>query len=377
MPVTPTPVEIPTTYSFTNEVNGVPALSQTSGWVEVVGNNGTSTAEFGTRYANCSLTGWIPDGQVAFYNFVNQVLGWTMTTSAGLLQRTLPIRHPRNPQLYATKVIDASGRVYGNKIIDGTGGLEIASPPRYTSSFEGIGITQWARYGKQQVTIEFQPARWRMLTDAQAIVDGTTREYTRFIDFDVKPNFYNVTIQVGDFLWAESASPGPTALNVASVGEINYLEVKTTFALRWRQVPEDYAADTINYPYWPYFSKISRAAGRVNSAEFCGYPAGTLLILEPDIERYVSGTLYSNDLSTHKPLMYCDIMLPMVHFDPPNSSGDPPVSGYRGHNLKPWYAQGTGAYVKYYLVTANGNPSTGLRIYSEMDYNDIFTHWSL
>lgn len=378
MPTYTTPAVIPTSYSFDTVVNDKPALSSTSGWVECVGNNSTATSEFGTRYANCSLTGWIPDGQVAFYNFVNRVLGWTITTSDRLLQRKLPIRHPRNPQLYATKIIDASGRVYGNKLIDSgdnAGGLEPADPPRYTSSFDGIGITQWARYGKQQVTIEFQPARWRMLDDSQVVSTG---EYARFIDFDVKPNFYAVTIQVGNFLWAETATPGPTAGTVAStVGEINYLEVKTTFALRWRLVPEDFVADTINYPYWPYYSKISRCAGRVNSTAFCGYPAGTLLILEPDIERYVSGTLYSNDLSSHKPLMYCDVMLPMVHFDPPNSSGDPPVSGYRGHNTKPWWAEGTGAYAKYYLMTATGNPTTGLRIYSEMDFNDIFTHWSL
>jgi len=355
MPDYATPCKVPTGFDL-----GKDEPTGSSYWVEKIDNESPASGEWSNRYARTTLYAWIPDSEVGMYNFTNAVLGYTYTTADRKLWRVNPIAHPKYNGLYAQKITSCTGISYEQKA-DGS------PPPAQANS-----LRKFAQYRKNLVSVDFAPPRYNIREDTDPQISGTGSsigEFQRNVDYDTTSNIYDVTIQTGQFGFAEGAAGAPGPPNAKTFpGELNFFEVKTTFSLRWRLLPQDFVYDTLNYPVFPYPTKVGGAVGRVNSADIWGYSKGTLLLLEPEIDRYVSGTLRNSDGRT--PLFMCDVTYPIIHFNPPSYG-----STYKGHNLKPWWKTGD-TTITYYLVTSD-KTTTGIRIYGEYDFSKLFTHWSL
>ncbi len=340
------PLKMPNAYNFQlQDPNGA------NFWIEEVDNESPGSDDFGTKYSRSVLVGWVADDQM--YDVVNSALGYSYAAKAGattVLKRVNPIWHPRFPNLFAARVSDA----HGNKFASTSN--QLTNNP----SNNGLGIKKYANYNRRKVTIEFAPLRYTILEDN---VCGNI-EYNRNVDYATKPNIYDVNVQVGNFYFVEGAASPP--VDIAFPGEINFFECKTTFAATWRQVPEDFICDVSTIFANP--SQITNCVGKVNDAAFGGFAAGTLLLLEPEIDRYVSGTLRTEDGRT--PVYMYDVFLPIVYFDPKH------YGSVRGHNLKPWYNASLSSVsteqVTYYLVTAKKGDATGQRIYGAADFSKLF-----
>jgi hypothetical protein len=418
--------DVPTTFDFKSHVK-----AGSNFWIEQIADVAPGSDECSPKYAHSSLYAFVPNDARAMYNFENTVLGFHYTTGDGnggyRIVRNNPIRHPRKDNLVAAKISEMRGRKFGRTVgADMTGRQqdffdnESKDLVRYNK-----GLTEFAIYDHNLVCVEFSPPKYTMYSD-EAIKHLNIRgrssyyEWERYLEYDVKPNIYDVTIQTGSYAYAEgeAGNPGPSAGSPPVTkgktfpGELNYYEVKTTFNVHWRNVPEDYVLDTTNYQLG-YPTNLVRCAGKVNKYEFLGYPAGTLLLLEPEIDRYVSGTLKrkirnrdvnATDLKDGEnlPFYMCDVTLPIIHFDPPSYSRT-----NRGHNLKPWrkesnsdafwftnlqnelnaaIAAGLGgpeapdnSTMIYYLVkfTKSDGTPTEIKIYGEEDFTKLFEHWSV
>ncbi len=348
---------IPGQFNFTLRVATDAPGSRPAGeqfWIERIDDNSPGGDEFSSKFARSTLFAYVPDNADVMFDFINSVLGYSYvdgTSGSYRLKRVNPIQHPKYRNLWASRIVDSRGIQYEQR----TTNAAIQSP----------ALKDYASYDRRLCAVEFAPVRWSIKSDddVKTGTAGEAQEWTRNVEYDANPKVYDVSItpENQQFFYQE----GPPA-NKGFQGEINYLEVKTSLTLKWRNIPEFWVLNTRDYDFG-LPTKISAAAGRVNSATWAGYPAGTLLLLEPEIDRYLSGTLYSID--GKDPKMMCDVMLPIIHFDPPN------LGTYKGHNLKPWW--GTETSFIYYLVTNKKSDPNAVRIYGSYDFKKIFEHWSV
>ncbi len=345
---------VPTPYDFTQTVIQFPDGSFASNaWIEQIGNHSPSTEETAAKFKSASLYAFVPDDPVAYYSFEVGCLGGSYVESDGTLKRVLPIQHPKDPKLRAIRIGGTQGLKFeGRK--DGQGPTDAA-------------LAKYASYNRRLVRVDFAPPAWNIVTDAGVVVDGVAQEWKRNVSSDPDTKIYIVSRgNTGDFKFAEGVDNDPKGKGFQ--GEVNFPEVKTDLNLVWKYVPLDYLADTSKL--FPFARKVIAAAGKVNSEEFEGYAAGTLLLLEPRVDKYLSGTLRYNNPVTGEaapPYYMCDVYLPIIHFDPPSFS-----STYRGHNLKPWLK---GSSFMYHLATSNGSVD-GATLYGAYDFKKIFEFWN-
>lgn len=389
--------------------------TQFGGWIEQIDNESPAGYEVSQRFAHATLYAFVPNTSDAMYRFQNAVLGWHVTAADfSHIKRTNPIQHPRYRNLWAYKVSEARGRRYTDRLSD-------ISP---ASGGSMKGPTHYASYHHTLMAVEFKPNPTGFLMpeleeiEVRNPEDDTAyyHEGYRYLEYETRTNIYDVTIQTGQFAFQEGPNNDPKSK--VFPGEINFLEVKQSFTLRWRLVPEDFVCDTTNF-HLGRPRKLNTAAGKVNSKPFMGYPAGTMLMLEPDLDRYASGCLRASPAQAQaingdgtirqqveRPFQMCDVIIPLIHFDPPHFS-----ENNRGHNLKPWRRDTTTAastvlpwqvwrpefvapfmledppaeppvapepQMLYYLVkyTKADGTVTETKIYGEYDFNKCFQHWA-
>ncbi len=324
-------------------------------WREQIGNISPGSSEWSAKFGRDTLYAYVPNEPGSWYSFINSVLGYAYVENDNTIKRVNPIQHPKFRNLNASRITDARGVQYERRQDTPIGDSNYNGPPQY------------AAYDRTLCAVEFAPCPYP-LYDVEDITDPTTharQEWLRNVQFDVEPNIYDVTIQVGNFTWAEGSANNPKDKQFP--GEVNYLEVKTTFNLIWKLVPEDFVLDYVSHTLMGFPTKIILGGGKVNSASFDGYDAGTLLLLEPKIDRYLSGTLQPS--IGRIPIFMCDVILPIIHFDPVV------YSSFKGHNTKPWWNKADNT-LKYHLVTADGT-TTGRQIYGSFDFKKLFEHWSV
>jgi hypothetical protein len=344
---------IPNQYFFSPQRYDAAGDLLSNFWVEQVGNVSPNQDAFGSKYAYASLYAWVDDENT--YDFINSVLGYTVVnnvaTETATLSRTLPMQHPKYQNLWASKINSLQGISYTQKenaVI--TGSLEY-----------------FAQYKYCNVQVEFAPLRYSVMTDDQ--ISGESEAY-RYVQWDATPKTYVATLQLGQFQFADGTTGSPKG--VAFPGEVNFFEVKTTLNWKWHLVPEAFVFDLVTYSPFGLPTKISAnngtagCAGTVNAYDVWGFPQGTLLLLDPIIDRYVSGTLASVD--GQDPVYMCDVTYPIIHFDPIYYN-----INYRGHLTKPWFVPGTP--VQYYWVTADGTAGGGT-IYRDYDFSTLFDPYS-
>ena len=171
----------------------------------------------------------------------------------------------------------------------------------------------------------------------------------RWTFVDVEPRVEALTCDgVGQLTFAETgAGGGPTAGATKFPAPIAALLSKSTFSMKWLNVPWDYISEDPDI-LWP--TKIMACVGRVNSdALFNGFfPAGTVLMQPPQFSIKPS-PVASDDVDY--PNMLVDVTLNYEYFNPDKGA----VSAYRGHNLMPWRGAPTDPHGgKFFYATRGG-----------------------
>ena len=285
------------------------------------------------------------------------------------MRRWLPARHPHLPFM---SCVDA--QIQGI----GVGQRQAGFFGDYQFPNNGAGKPNF------RVTATFQTLPWNVLTEEDITNgNGERQEWLRYVEKVDDPQLDFLTTERGQMKFAEEATNGEDADGNES--NIDGSNVRQGWPIRsatrhirmvWRQVPYDGIYNPDNGQLTP---RITDGIGKVNSLDWNGYPAGTLLALEPKITQKVQpvseGQIALGQFPG-EPVRSLDIEFVFSHFDPPYdpfSTTYPPdqlTEPTRGHNLVPT----TLASPNYwYLVTRNGNPD-GQRLYQSYDYR---TFWEL
>ena len=309
-------------------------------WKEKVGAISPGMGQFSRTSASEKLYVYVPwDTQ---YEWRQRILGYHRVVN-DKLRRVLPARHPRETHMWAERITEVRGVRFDGKEVH----------------VEQIQAT--AKYTKALLTVQFETPDYAVLED-----NDVANEWERYVSRQREPKEDVILQNKGNMTFVEgTGSDGqPTAGTTQFPRTIVVIEAKTNLRVTWHEVPEEFVLDADGkYP------ALDNAAGSVNSAEFLGYPAGTLLFRPPRVERFRQ-TVNLRDPKAFNFLL--KIELNLQFFDPPQGNGS---AGIRGHNLKPWidrqcyYATAEGAGGA--AGTAGGNPT-----HPTYDHRKVFQHHS-
>ena len=109
----------------------------------------------------------------------------------------------------------------------------------------------------------------------------------------------------------------------------------------WYSVPAEYILDETRVP-----SKLLSLVNRTNAFPFMGFPAKTLLLNAPRLEKVRVPAVALNE---DEPIFLYNVYLSFTHFDPAKGV---PESPYRGWDLFPRHQDGL-----FYLATRDGETS--------------------
>lgn len=315
-----------------------------SDWLEVIGNEQPGGGEaFTLESGEATIQVQIHWGQAR--SFIRFALGWSYADkeSPYLMRRENPVYHPRFPWLTASSVAFSAAAPVG---VQGVG-----------TKVDGVFASglKVARYDHCTATVRFTDRPWTFLENDFASTPAT--EGNRNTYFDPVPSVEIISAEgINHIMFANG--PGEGNKIPAPFGT---LMSKITYTLNWMWVPQEYLSLDSNDTFIP--SNVLSCVGRVNSAEFMGFPAGTLLLQAPAFQRFrfpisTSGGFYG--------YFGWNLRLPMQYFDP--DRGETISATYRGHQCIPrredllWYGA---------KRTVDGG-----KLYPEADFNNIFKHIS-
>lgn len=312
-----------------------------SDWLEVIGNEQAGGESFTLEGGEGAINVKVKWGKAR--SFLRFALGWSYADkeSPFRLRRENPVYHPRFPWLTASSVSFAGSTPVG---VEGVG-----------TKVDGVfssGV-KVAKYDHCIATVRFADRPWTFLDDEFAISPAT--EAARNTYFDLTPSVEIISAEgINNIMFANG--PGIDNKVPAPFGT---LMAKVTYTLNWMWVPQEYISLDESDVFLP--SNIMSCVGRVNSAEFMGFPAGTLLLQPPVFQRFrfpisTAGGFYG--------YFGWNIRLPMQYFDP--ERGAVISATYRGHQCIPrredllWYGA--------------KRDIGGTKLYPEADFANIFKH---
>lgn len=292
------------------------------------------------------------------YNFEMWSVGYSyvdynVDPSTGLkvarLRREIPLHHPRYPNLYARKAT--------------TQGIQFAGKEYRNADPEWKIQSETARYKKAIANVEFAPVTFDVYSDSEIfnLDTGVYEEWTRYCRRVRTPTSDALTLEEGLMRWAEGDNVGQEVRTV-----IPFPERKADIGLEWLQVPEEWTHDSSGAPV-----KIESRLGCVNDSVFMGYPAGTLLFDSYSMVRFpipLQTTDWQGYNANHITFIF-------KYFNPSNGVA---LSTYKGHNLLVVRSvdANNNTFLKYYLATSNGNPTTGRKLFQETDFKQLFSYWN-
>ncbi len=282
-------------------------------------------------------------------SFIRFTLGWSYADNGSpyRLRRENPQAHPRFPWLTASTVS------FGSVSPVGVAGVGTKVDGIYT------GDVPVAKYARILATVRFVDRPWQFLTDADASTPA--RESLRNTYFDLSPSIEVLSAEgLNNIKFAFSPGPPTGPPNTAIPAPFGTLMSKVNYSLNWMWVPQEYISNgTVFYP-----TKIMSCVGRVNSADFKGFPAGTLLLQAPTFQRFrfpLPGVTPFDNFFGY------NIRFPLQYFDPtrgPVVGG--PTPPLRGHQLIPWRST-----LQWFGCLREDGTS---RLYPEADFATLFTH---
>lgn len=188
------------------------------------------------------------------------LLGFSVVNQAGRLERYLPDRHPRKPNLFACRVLDSTG-------LGGVG---------YEVTPDGKSNT----YRQALLKVEYSWRPYNVL-EPQEMPDPLD-EYYRFVELVPYGDVSYVSPPGFQFLlrFAENNPPaGPNDVLNANVGK---LLPSSTITLRWHQVPYGGLRDDSDYR-----GRVNKfPLGNINFDPLTYFKEGTLLYLGRSFRRH-------------------------------------------------------------------------------------------
>lgn len=359
-----------------------------SDWKEFLQNTRPGGAGFfSCEDADDVLVGDIPAAKLA--DAIRTIVGYSYASGSGsssTLNRVAPVRHPHLPFLYAKSVAyeplgpqgntaNANNAPYNDAVVvtseqpaNADGDAKIPNMRTF--------LDRYGRYQKCRLTIKFwQPPFTVIGNDANYWNSTLYPEWTRFTSMfeNADANLEVLSADnVATMRWCETTPAGPPNGPVAGdpfPGYLNEYISKTNYILKWWYVPLDYVENNFR------LEKILKCVGRVNQiASFDSFPAGTLLLQPPKLEKY----RYPVVTISGNPLYFYHITLPLCYFDPDPAQGV--SAAFRGHNLMPFRSGDPTAGGPAWLAASRdgtpGTPSTNrkYRYLPSEDFDIIFEH---
>jgi len=281
------------------------------------------------------------------------------------LVRYLPWRHPLFPWLWAS---DCTLQFRGTAHQNASGfGFE----PVYT-----IGDDH-----PLELRVTFTPRTYNVLSETDVGFSQANNyagsEFKRFVTTIENPRVEFITPQGGNFQF-QFADPITTIIfgQSAPINQATPVRLaKKELKWIWHDVPHS-AIYSGSIGEEKLADHIIEGVGKINNAEFAGYPAGTLLMQPPRITPK-SPPIQPTDLGRptidYAPIAY-DVEYTVLHFDPPydpQSRTFPaglPDAPTRGWNLFPNAVSASDAW---YLATRSGTIQ-GDRLYADYNYDLFF-----
>lgn len=179
--------------------------------------------------------------------FCTDVLGYAVKAGSKI-HRQIPSCHPSFPYMYASRIT----------------GIEGLAP---IGNFGSIAGTD-SKYKSYRVTIVYETPPYRIARDAQVAF-----EWERYTIPRIESSAEFIQRQDGSMLYES----GTLANKPVGKGGVPMRLVKEKISIEWVQVPDDGLFTQGGFDYGGRPAKIENGLGKVNSAEWHGYPAGTLL----------------------------------------------------------------------------------------------------
>lgn len=303
--------------------------------------------------SEAAIVGYIDTARKRAANNFLRGYAYADTTTPYALHRVNPVRHPDYPWLYCSGVRFVDRSVSANPTPTSVPPPPL--PPVYESKRPSImdgPLSNTAYYQKTLVYVTFAQYDYTFIED-----EGTDYEWERNVTFPFtnEPTLDLLTAETERYMEFVEGAPNGTQFP----GTVSERKEQTRLVLKWWNVPEDY----IMREDKKYAEKIMRCVGRVNSAEWNGYPKMTLLVEAPRFYRFqqpvmtnFGGGLYSYDIE-----------IPFVYFDPEPLVGRVSAT-YLGHNLFPYVQVGGNNGPAWVSVQrADGSAYLG-----SVDFNTMF-----
>jgi len=347
-------------FSFTDDWQEVAAADKAPG--------GPDT--FTKEKADCILVGQIDAAKEV--QMRRDVFGYAYTDSTLKLKRVNPVRHPKHEDCHATGLSLHRFGIVGN---------DSYLKPKEASVRPLGSIPYTAKYQKSEATIRLTQTPYPVVDDSDMtyIIGGAPiPEYYRNVDWahDVKEDVSTLNAEADrQLIFAEGYPSTTTPPSSFSGRAVEYI-CKSALSWRWYDVPEEYLfAGDDGEPV-----KIQNCLGRVNSVDFYGYVAGTLLLLGVQMIKFQYPWRFFDSLypTRSTPAFGYHVTFLVSQFDPVpgvTTTSTPGVPLARGHNLMPYRQVVTGTSTRWYLATFGGSP-TGQRLIPGADFAQMFTHVS-
>lgn len=375
-----------------------------SGWVEMMaGSKPGGAAVLSQQQQQTTEIIWVPANQAR--SCARQIAGYSYSDNEAkkLRRPEVPIQHPWWPGLWADSVSVEFRHPIGNPdepFLD-ENGVEVAG--QYLPKVSGIagakyGPSMTGKYGWAAVAVQFRHYRWSVFVDGDTAWDPATDfEWRRMVvDTRCDPKLDLIETSgtdTGKLYWAEtdaggSLSPtaGPGPPGTSTDGSVYIRKQITGYEICWRAVEQQFL--TGQYPtdiekgiLLPHYRRLDYYLGTVNSTEFMGLPAGTLMFTGYKVVPYpFVGVRTNYDWG----LIGCDVFLSFEKLDPPrpanllDHTGAAIGTPKRGWQTFPYRPNPNGYWFTATAGTTGGGGTAGTYsgnfIALERDLYNIFLH---
>lgn len=331
---------------------------------------------------------------------MRQMCGYSIANhTTFLLERPeVPVEHPWYRHLWADSASVEFVTPIGNEdepALDGNGDPipDQYLPKKGSDSFVNYGPEYTGNYAWAHVTVQFRHYRWRVWADWDVTwEDWEGEEWRRLVaNSQTTPRLELIETSATEegkvyFMDADaggSTSPAIGPSGRATDGSVYIRKQITGYEIVWKAVEEqyltgEYQEDIDGSLILPKFRRLSRYQGAVNSVEFLGHPAGTLLFAGFKTVPYPFAgvrTNYDFGLIAH------DVYMTFDQIDPPRPAnvedwqGNPIATPKRGWLTFPYRPNEN----HYWFAATAGDGTTrgtadGKYIAEELNFYDLFRH---
>lgn len=271
--------------------------------------------------------------------------------AARKLRRELPEGVPWDPTVHCTRARIVRGEKWTGRAVyeRDTGQLRAGYPNRNPTKDDDLLPTDGAwkanEFKTAVITADFAAGDFYRYDDAAIDSTFAGSELARFTSYRDDRSASYVTIRGGVLYYIIPEVPADASTRVIPFA-LGRIEGKKSVFLKWHQV----AVDAVPW------QTIDGLVGKTNKLPFLNYPAGTLLMLPPKVDRYVMANGWIG----------CDVELVMDFFK-------------EGHHKILYAAQGKAINYRYAttMQSRNQEPTpgeipAGEFIYDEADYFPAF-----